>query len=63
MEDSHPSFLKILAGVVNFSWYFFPAKGTTGGILVGLRDEPFIASNASMLIFFVRCMSQDRKKL
>jgi hypothetical protein len=44
-----PSFFKNLSCPVNFTWHFLPARGTTGGILVGFRDETLTACKVSIL--------------
>jgi exonuclease III len=36
-EDFFSSFLKNLSCPTVFEWHFLPAKGTAGGILVGVR--------------------------
>jgi hypothetical protein len=53
--------LKNLACHAVFSWEFLPANGTSGGILVRVRDESFIMSGVSVLKSSVSCMLQDKK--
>jgi hypothetical protein len=38
-----------------------PARGTAGGILVGVREDSFVMSGVSILKSYVSCMLQDRK--
>jgi hypothetical protein len=44
-----------------FEWLYLPAKGTAGGILVGVREEKFRVSGVSILKYSVSCILQDKK--
>jgi hypothetical protein len=57
-----PIFLKNLTSPVDFTWNFLFARGTAGGILLGVRDETMLLFNVSMLKSSVSCMLVDRKK-
>jgi hypothetical protein len=56
-----PLFLKKLTCPSIFVWEFLPAKKTTGGILVGVREDSFLMSNVSILNFSISCMLLDKK--
>ena len=40
-EKIDDSFLSFVSGYLEFKWCSLPAKGSAGGILVGLRDDLF----------------------
>jgi exonuclease III len=60
-EEFISSFLKNLSCPVLFEWFYLPAIGTTGGILVGVREEKFKVSEVGILKYFVSCFLQDKK--
>jgi hypothetical protein len=55
-EEIPPNFLKNLTSPIRFYWNYLPAKGSTGGILVGVREESLAMSNVSLAKFSVSCM-------
>jgi exonuclease III len=57
------SFFKNLTFPIDYTWNFLPARGTIGGILLGVRDESFLVSNVSILKSSVRCLLVDTKKI
>jgi hypothetical protein len=57
-----PGFLKNLTTPVTFNWFYLPAKGTAGGILLGVKEENFAISNISLFNFSISCMVADNKK-
>jgi exonuclease III len=60
-EDFSTSFLKNLSCPAIFNWEMLPAKGITGGILLGVREDSFSISNVSILEHSVSCMLLDKK--
>jgi hypothetical protein len=40
---------------VLFEWFYLPAIGTAGGILVGVREEKFKVSEVGILKYSVSC--------
>jgi hypothetical protein len=46
---------------VLFELSYLPAKGTTGDILGGVREEKFSVSGVSILKYSVSCILQDKK--
>jgi hypothetical protein len=46
---------------VLFELSYLPAKGTTGDILGGVREEKFRVSGVSILKYSVSCILQDKK--
>jgi hypothetical protein len=45
-----------------FQWDLLPARGTTGGILIGVRDEVLLMCNVRLQKILVSCMILDRRK-
>jgi exonuclease III len=60
-EDFAPAFLKILSCPVSFIWEFLPAKKTTGGILLGVREDTVSISNVCSLKYSISCMVLEKK--
>jgi exonuclease III len=56
-----PSFLKNLTSPIDFTWNFLSTRGTSGAVLVGVRDESLLVTNVSILKSSVSCMLVDRK--
>jgi hypothetical protein len=54
-------FLDRLAGPSQFSWHCLPAIGTTGGLLLGVKDEFDISSNMTPSEFSLSCVVQNKK--
>jgi hypothetical protein len=58
---SLPRFLRNLTSPVEFTWNYLLARGTTGGVLVGVRDKSLLVSNVSTLKSSVSCMLLDKR--
>jgi hypothetical protein len=52
--------LKNLSCPAVFGWQFLPAKGTAGGILVGIREDSFAILGVSVLNYSVSCILQAK---
>jgi exonuclease III len=61
-DSFHPSFLKNLTTPAVFSWYFLPANGTAGGILIGSRDDTMDISNVISHTFSISYILSDKNK-
>jgi hypothetical protein len=61
-ENFNPNFLKNLTNPAVFQWDFLPARGTAGGILIGVRDEVLLMSNVKLQKKSVSCMILDKNK-
>jgi regulation of enolase protein 1 (concanavalin A-like superfamily) len=61
MEEFPLNFLRNFTTPAPFSWKFLPAKGTTRGILVEVRDENFLTSSVSLYNSAVNCSVTDKK--
>jgi hypothetical protein len=53
-------YLRSLTGHVPFDWFYLPAKGSAGGILVGCNSERFAATLSETLDFSVSLMVEDK---
>jgi exonuclease III len=60
-KDFTTSFLRNLSCPARFVWEILPAKGTAGGILLGVREESFSVSNVYVFKFSISCMLLDKK--
>jgi hypothetical protein len=60
-EEFLNSLLESLSGAENFCWHYLPAKGTTGGILAGFRDNFYSVSDVRCLEFSLSCLVHGRK--
>jgi hypothetical protein len=54
-------FLESLDSPGSFCWHYLPAKGTTGGILVGVRFDFGSVSYVEMANFSVTCVVQNNR--
>jgi hypothetical protein len=57
-----PNFLDSLASPVQFVWHLLHAVGTTGGVLVGFRDDFCEVLNVTHLRFSLDCVIRLRQE-
>jgi exonuclease III len=55
-EEIPLSFLKNLTSPAQFCWNYLPARGSSGGILLGVREESFVVSNVALGNLLVSCL-------
>jgi hypothetical protein len=60
-ESFTPGFLRSLTGYTPFTWFYQPAKGAAGGILVGLNSDLYVAIVGSILDLSISIMVLDKK--
>jgi hypothetical protein len=56
-----PGFLRSLTGNIPFTWFYQPAVRTTGGVLVGINSDQFVATVGQILKFSISIMLLDKK--
>jgi hypothetical protein len=60
-ESFSPGFLKNLNGNTPYSWFINPAKGSPGGMLIGVSVDLYVATLGQTLDFSISIMLLDRK--
>lgn len=59
-QDFSDGELKGLAGTVDFAWKWIPAKGHSGGLILGVKMDSFEIEHWELASYFLGCLVRNR---